>query len=98
MKGNNPMVYGIGDTVWVHLHSGVSKGEIVSKQKRGDTLCIDFGDQLRLADANPKKVFRTKKEAVLALAKEKQQEAARLLQESATLFSEVGLMVDEPAT
>jgi hypothetical protein len=93
------VAYEIGDTVWVHLHSGVSKGDIVSKQKRnGDALCIDFGDQLRLADANPKKVFRTKREAVLALAKEKQQEAARLLQESATLFSEVGLIVDETAT
>lgn len=91
----------VGDRVWFHEYNGVDSGEVIATFEKSfgsdSTACVKTRDSFKSIQVNPRFLFTTVHDCTLALAQEKQQEAAKLLTEAAELFTKAGGMKEDVA-
>jgi hypothetical protein len=91
----------VGDTVWFSDYRGVDSGEVIailSKSFNSDRVaCLKCRDEFKSLEIDSRHMYLTRQDAVLALAMNKQQEAASLLNAAADLFKQAGGMKEDVA-
>ena len=88
----------LGTKLWWNSYCGTRSGTVIAFRERSgfteDEFVVDTGQEFFVLTENDH-TFETRSEAILESARKKQQEASRLLTESASMFENAGVAMKE---